>query len=87
MGRFSSRKIVLCVEDFPPLLAGGGGRSNSVLARALAGHFRQVVVLHPVPSGLKTYVVSDAGATEVAIDMAWFGAFDVIHVRSEEVGR
>src|ERR1035437_3615027 len=67
-------------RGLPPLLAGGGGRSNSVLATALAGHFRQVVVLHPLPSGLKTYVVSDAGATEVAPEVAWFGAFDVIQV-------
>jgi glycosyltransferase involved in cell wall biosynthesis len=33
-----------------------------------------------LPSGLKTYVVSDAGATEVAPEVAWFGAFDVIQV-------
>jgi len=80
MAGISNLTVAFCVEDFPPFLAGGAGRSNSILAFALALRCKRVIVFHPRKDGLKTYEMTGRGCIEVKKDVASFGNINIIHV-------
>jgi glycosyltransferase involved in cell wall biosynthesis len=80
MADISNLTVALCVEDFPPFISGGGGRSNSTLASALALQCKQVIVFHHTKDGLKTYEMTGLHCVEVNKDAASFRNIDIIHV-------
>jgi glycosyltransferase involved in cell wall biosynthesis len=80
MANFPSLTAVFCVEDFPPRLAGGGGRSNAVLASLLADHFGRLIVFHSSASGLNTYLVSNAGFVPRERETIALDRIDIIQV-------